>query len=344
MDLSKKIANNILEFLVNPRAFPVERRLYFRPEEILDNTSYENAVADADKAYGDQGHNSDFYPNRNRSTKREALSMDRKTLIASMDILSQSFTEEDPIGKDLRTMAYAVSKMSDEELQGRLTDVEAGKGLPPWLMKDDKGNVVKNPDYKKKAEETEPESKEATESEKVSEEEKTVSSDIWSKEASDAVQRALISDVIGDVKANDEDTDDDEEGKEAGKKKGPGIPDGTGPMSGTPKCPMTEEKEVKEPAEKKAEGEKPVEAEEKKAEEPEKKAEEKKPVEAEEKKAEKEKADEPAEEKKADEPVDTDILATVEVGGIELSAGMTTMDDIGDLSDEEQNRLSQLFQ
>jgi len=318
----KKIANNILEFLVNPRAFPVERRLYFRSEELLDNSSYEKAEADAKEAYGDQSQNSNFYPNRNRSTKREA-SVDRKTLIASMDILSQSFTEEDPIAKDLRTMAYAISKMSEEELENRVVEAGKGKGkgkgfMPPWL----------DPDFKKdekKAEEETPEPKEASEE---------ISIDNWSKEASDAVQRALISDVLGDVvaKKSEEEEDDDEGGeseacdaKKAGKKKGPGVPDGTGPLSGTPECKMNEEKKEKE-----------AKADPKKEEAP---ADPKK----EEAPAEEPVAAKKAEDEKEAETVDTDILATMEVDGIQLTAGLTTMDDIGDLSDEEQSRLGQLF-
>jgi len=57
---SKKIANNILEFLVDPSAFPLERRLYFHPEEILMNESFEKAKRESEQAYGDQRHNSDF--------------------------------------------------------------------------------------------------------------------------------------------------------------------------------------------------------------------------------------------------------------------------------------------
>jgi len=33
--------------------------------------------------------------------------------------------------------------------------------------------------------------------------------------------------------------------KESGKKKGPGIPDGTGPYSGTDECPMKNKKEAR---------------------------------------------------------------------------------------------------
>lgn len=97
MDKNKKIANNILEFLLDPTVFPVKSRNYFRPEEILKNESYEGAKADSERAYGDQSHNSDFYPKRSL-LQREA-SMERKTLIASLDVLSQNFQESDPIAR-----------------------------------------------------------------------------------------------------------------------------------------------------------------------------------------------------------------------------------------------------
>jgi hypothetical protein len=128
---AKKVANNILDFLIDPTVVPVEERVYFRPEEILRNESYMKAKAEAVEAYKDQKHNSDFYPQRNRSLiNREATIMDRKTLIASMDILSKNFKNpEDPIAHDLQIMARALSKMSDEELTPRLAsdapDMEA---------------------------------------------------------------------------------------------------------------------------------------------------------------------------------------------------------------------------
>jgi hypothetical protein len=355
---SKKIANNILEFLVDPSAFPLERRLYFRPEEILMNESFEKAKKESEQAYGDQRHNSDFYPNR-PLLKREASSMERKTLIASLDVLSQEFIESDPMAKDLRTMAYAVANMSDEDFETRI----AGN---PWIehmnkvRKDNPGKSFKEiaslaKKTFKKAEEEQPESKEA---EEVPAE--VPADDTWSKEASDAVQRALVAEVIGGVT-------EESEKKEAGKIKGPGKPDGTGPLGGTPECQLAEkEKEEKnkaaeEPEKKEVEktgpgghvpdatgphgrglgpgkgkadgsGLKEKEA----AEEPEKKEATEEP----EKKAE----EEPKEAKEPTE-VDTDVLKAshTEFGGIQLGAGMVTMDDIGDLSDEEQQRLGQLF-
>jgi hypothetical protein len=113
----KKIANNMLELLFDPTVIPVEKRLYFRPEERLQNEDFDKAKAESYKSFGDQRHNSDFYP---KNIKREASIMDRKTIIASLDVLSQNFDESDPIGTDLRTMAYAVANMSEEELVERL--------------------------------------------------------------------------------------------------------------------------------------------------------------------------------------------------------------------------------
>lgn len=365
---SKKIANNILEFLVNPRVYPVERRLYFRSEEILDNSYYEDAIADSERAYGNQSQNSSFYPTRNRSSKREASFMDRKTLIASMDVLSQKFNEKDPIAKDLRTMAYAISKMSDEELQTRLNVAAETFKCPECGTK-----VLKQTGYcvkcKKKVK-------------KAHEEAEDYLTDNWSKEASDIVSQTLVLDILGE--------------KAAGKKKGPGVPDGTGPWGGTSKCQMNkaedeeEEKEDKKEAAgcNKSESEEKEEKKEKSAggkdyetergrqpqeegdiEEKHKKSELAEKDEPEEKEAAKKKG--PGghtpdgtgphgkgmgpgegkgdgsglqEEDKEAKEVDTNMLATIDVDGIQLENRMIAMDDVGDLSEDEQNRLSQLFQ
>lgn len=394
----KKIANNILEFLFDPTCIAPERRLYFRPEEILKNQSYEAAKAEANKAYGDQRHNSDFYPKNKISNEREASDMDRKTLIASMDILSQSFKEEDPIAKDLRTMAYAVSQMSDEELESRL-DVEAKAETFPCPVCGTK--VLKQTGYcvkckkKVKPKTAEDETKEASE-EKEAEEEK-VDMDSWSKEASEAVRKALIADVTGEETEKEaikrgpgghipdgtgphgrgmgpgkgkgdgsgmkeeeekkaEETEKEAGEKEAGKIKGPGKPDGTGPMSGTPACPETKKKKKKSEEEKEEATPSPEKKEEttpspeKKAEEKpvaeEKEAKEEKTTPSSEKKAEEEKGakkeeeeEKSEEEKSATEPtaVNTDIL------GIQMEPSMLLPDDIGDLSPEEEQKLSQLF-
>ena len=111
----------MLEFLLDPTVIPIKTRLYFGPGENLQNEELEKAREDAQKAYKDQKNNSDFYPSRNRKqTLKEATVMDRKTMIASLDVLSQNFAEDDPIGTDLRTMALAVSKMEEPEFNYHL--------------------------------------------------------------------------------------------------------------------------------------------------------------------------------------------------------------------------------
>jgi hypothetical protein len=175
----------------------------------------------------------------------------------------------------------------------------------------------------------------------------------WTKEASDVVARALVSEIIGVVADDDEDEDknkpsaedkpaketaakeaakdapeatdvpaapaavkeEETSKKEAGKIKGPGIPDGTGPMSGTSKCPLNPGKEEKEETSKK--------------------------------KAEKIKEEVPAivppEPGTKEAVVDTDILASVTFAGIEVPTGIMSMDDVGEMSDQEKANLAQLF-
>ena len=122
-----KLANNILEYMLDPTKVPVKQRLYFRDEEVLDNSAFDRAKQDSDAAYGAQRQNADFYPQRKRTMQqpqREASAMDRRSLIASFDILSKQFNPAHPIATDLRTMAVAVSKMSDEDL-AKVVAVEA---------------------------------------------------------------------------------------------------------------------------------------------------------------------------------------------------------------------------
>ena len=255
----RKMANNILEYMINPTIVPVEKRLYFGPEEKLDNRSYEKAKSDAFLAYRHQRQNSDMYPTRNKKlTRMGGFSMDRKTLIASLDILAQKFSSsEDPISMDLRTMAHVVAKMPEEEYGARIVAEEAPapEAPAPEETKTAKSNPwmdamaearKKNPGksfkeiaeaakkiYKKEA--TDEEMKQA-EKMMATEEAKVPSIDTWSDKAATAVRAALIEDVVGTP-------------VEAGKKKGPGKPDGTGPFGGTEKCPMTEKKEDGTPVE-----------------------------------------------------------------------------------------------
>lgn len=246
----KKMANNILELLVDPTKIPVENRLYIGPNEILDNRAYQQAKMDAEAAYGNQAHNSDFYPIRNRSQSKEGSTMDRRTLIASFDILSQSFmNENDPIAKDLRTMAYAVSQMPDEELERRLAQdepeeekKEEGKEAAektagnPWMdhmkkvRKENPGKSVKEligiakKTYKKKA--SEEEIRQAEEMLAEAPEESPEFNDVWNKEAANAVRAALLEDAGVDAGCKPKKKEEETE-KEAGKVRG--EPDGTGP-------------------------------------------------------------------------------------------------------------------
>jgi len=202
-----KMANNILEFLIDPTVYPVKQRIYFRPEESLQNSFYEGAKADSFKAYGTEQHNSDFYPQRNRQqSQREATDMDRKTMIASLDVLSQHFEENDPIATDLRTMAFAVSKMNEDEFGARMAKAKTFP-CPTCGTKvlEATGFCVKckkkvKPGAAKKAAEEMP----------------------WSKEASDMVRKALVSDVLAiDVDMPKEKPEAEEKSEEKPKKDAP---------------------------------------------------------------------------------------------------------------------------
>ena len=220
----KKVANNILEFLLDPTVIPIRQRLYFRPEERLDNRVYDQAKLDVMKAYRTQRQNADMYPSRNRTlTQQEDFRMDRRTLVASLDILSQNFVKDDPIARDLRTMAYAVSKMSGEELSERVAEEGPDFGLVEAKRK--KTKTVKCPQCgkdvmeqthwcfkckkdinkmkKKAAEETGAPSEEAVPAEETAPEKKEVDAssyvDGWNEEASNAVARAILADVKGMV-------------------------------------------------------------------------------------------------------------------------------------------------
>lgn len=370
----KKMANNILEFLIDPTRVPVERRVYHRPEEQLDNRSFEKAKLDSMVAYGDQRHNSDMYPSRKRSlTQREVLGMERKDIIASLDVLSQEFPQNDAIGKDLRSMAYVLAKMNDEAFENRMAKAETFE-CPECGTK-----VLKQTGYcvkcKKKVK-----SKAAASEEEISSE-TVVLEDKWTREASEAVKASLLSEKgveakgwtppkeeseeeekkeaaeDKEAKGCDKKEDTPEESKkEAGKIKGPGKPDGTGPMSGTDECPMSkkEESESKKKAdEKEAKGKDCEETSEGAPEEKKKEAvkeddtleEEKKEDTSEKKEATEEKKadDKEADEKVAEEDkvVNTDVLATEEFDGIELSSPMAASDM--ELSDTEKKDLDRLF-
>jgi len=325
--VSRRVANNILEFLYDPTKIPVEKRLYFRPEEILQNQAFDKARAEGVQSYHDQKKNSDFYPTRNN--KREASFMDRRTLIASLDVLSQSFDESDPIGTDLRTMAYAVSEMTDEELSARL----AGKGMSVEAKK--KAEMVKCPEcgtkvlkatgyclkcqaktIKKDKDEDgdkKDDKKDKKDDKKDDKKKGKKAMDFWSKAACEAVQRALIADVCPEG-------DEPEQPVKPEEKKAedqPVVP---------PVVPAQEEPKEEKPAKQECKAaEVPAPA-------PAPVAPAAAPVPEEEAK----KDDKDDKEAKV---VDTDVLVA-NVEGIEMLAGMI---DVGDLTAAEKAQLDQLF-
>jgi len=368
---SKKIANNILEFLFDPTVIPVERRMYFGPEERLDNGNFEKAKADSLQAYGKENKNSDFYPSKNRQqTQREAgYIMDRKTIIASLDVLSQNFDESDPIGEGLRAMAYTVSKMADEEFETRTAKKKIEFVTCPKC-----GNkkVMKQTGYCIKCGKKgigKDEKKEDKDDKK-----KKANEDFWTKAASEAVALALVEDVVGtsdDAKEEDDEKEakkapvvPEEDEKEA--KKAPVVPDEEDEKEAkkVPVVPEEDEKEAKKapvvPEEDEKEAKKaPVvpeedEKEAKKApvvpEEDEKEA-KKAPVvpEEDEKEARKKKEDDvcPPPEKEAKKEdtkkskVNTDILSNIE--GIEMDLGALSLDEV-ELTASDKEQLGQLFQ
>jgi len=271
-----KLANNILELLLDPTKIPVRNRLYFRNEEVLDNSAFDKAKQDSVAAYGAQRQNADFYPSRNRQQPKREAAMDRRTLIASFDILSKQFQMDHPIATDLRTMAVAVSKMEDSELDHVLAAEASGcmitasdgettedtemlhLAVTDWIKhvtqvgkkwkkdnpgakynmkkviqeakktwkKDDteddkKSKKADDAAHDESTETPEQEAAESVETQKAEREKGQHAAAEWGKQADAAVVAALV-EILP---------------KQAGKKKGPGKPDGTGPMSGTPACP-----------------------------------------------------------------------------------------------------------
>jgi hypothetical protein len=354
----KKVANNILEFLIDPTKIPVQQRVYFRPEEKLQNETYEGAKADAVKAYGDQKNNTDFYPGKNRSQR--SSNMDRKAMVASFDILSKNFkNEEDPFAVQLRTMAYAMAKMGEEELVDRLAeeapdfeqmDVEAKKKVE-FVTCPKCGNpkVMKQTGYCLKCKTKGiGKGKKAPEEEKPAEKEASEVNDFWGKEASDLIAKTLVKDVIGEEMGDDD--DDKPAAKEPVKEACP-VKESKKEEKVDPMVDPEEKEACPKEAASKKDAEEPVmdpmpiSAPEAKGVEISIKvqsAEEKNPVKPEEKKLPAEEVPEAVESK-----VDTDILKAAASSsvydGIEMEAGLMTSDDIGEMSNEEKQRLSQLF-
>jgi hypothetical protein len=345
----KKVANNMLDFLIDPTKIPVRDRLYFRPGENLQNGTYEGAKAHARDLYKDQRFNADFYPSK-KSLIKEAGIMDRKTMIASLDILSKNFKKgDDPIATQLRTMAFAMSKMSDEDLAKRLAlheetpeqeaqeeheksetpaeeaaeekkekGVEAAKTFPCPKCGT---KVLEQTKYCVKCKSKVKPGKKASE----------ITDDFWSVEASDVIARAMVSDVLGvDVMEPEEKEPEEPKSKEADQNSP--HPQLESPAAVPAMAPAPEEKPAEKPAPKDEEEEE-VEA---KKVVPEEKKPEEKPAEP---------AAAPAAIPVPDgkmSTVNTEILGS-SFGDIEMNAGLITADDIGEMSPEEKTRLSQLF-
>jgi len=229
--------------------------------------------------------------------------MDRKSLIASFDILSKNFREGDVIAKDLQAMSVALSKMSDDQLSTRMASdapsfesaVEAK--VETFECPDCGTKVMKQTGYCVKCKK------------KVKEAAVTELPDTWSKAASMAVARSLVADVLGIVAEEDTEEEPKSEKKEEAK-------------------PVVEEKSAaKEVKPEQVEEKPPV-------------------VDKEAKKQNKEDSGESMEDadvEAAKKVVDTDVLASITFGDIDVPMGVLSNEEAG-LSSEEQDRLAQLFQ
>jgi predicted RNA-binding Zn-ribbon protein involved in translation (DUF1610 family) len=272
---------------------------------------------------------------------REATLMDRKSLIASFDILSRNFKENDPIREDLRAMAAAISKMNDDEFSSRQASsapdfeemqIEAKKKAKTFPCPNCGTKVLEQTSYcvkckkkvkPKKASTCEKEEEEETTAKKDDmKEDKEVESsqDFWTKEAMTMVAKGLVSNVLGWSEAEEEDDeeeatakkDEEEEEKDAAKKK--------------------DEDEEKEVSSKK----KPKEEEVSSKKKPEEKEVSSKKEEDEEKDAAKKKD----EDEEKESTVNTDILASITFGNINMDAPMI---EAGDMTEEEKTKLAGLF-
>jgi ribosomal protein L37E len=273
--------------------------------------------------------------------------MDRKTIIASLDVLSQNFDETDSIGEGLRAMAYTVSKMADEEFETRTAKKKVEFVTCPKC-----GNkkVMKQTGYCVKCGKKGI-GKEDKKEDKDGKKKKKASENFWTKAASEAVALALVEDVIG---MSDDDAKDEDKEKTAHAKD-----------CDCPDC--KEEKEAKKKDEEEVEAKKKDEEEgkeaKKKDEEEDKEAkkkdeeedkEAKKKDEEEDKEAKKKDEEEDVEAKKKDEEedveakkeedakkVNTNILGNVE--GIEMDLGALSLDEV-ELTASDKEQLDKLFQ
>jgi hypothetical protein len=349
MDVTKILANNILEFLIDPTRVPVEKRVYFRPEEQLDNSVYEKAKEEAYKIYKDERHNSDGYPTRDRSIKQGVSIMNRKSLIASLDILSKNFKEDDVFAVELRTMATAVSKLPERDLTNRMAsdapEIEAALvqdkkceecGKDPCECKAKEAGKKCDSCGKMDAACTCEASVEAAKTFKCPKcgtkvleatgycikckakvkpgKKASEDSEFWTREAATSVMQALVADL--DIESEDSSpTPAPEPEPEPEPDNDDEAPKKKAPVDNDESEPISEPAPVQAEIKKEAAVEIKV--------EPEKKADENKKAET--------------------SVVNTDVLASYNFGGVELDAALITSDDVGELSTEEKARLEQLF-
>jgi hypothetical protein len=333
-DRAKRIANNILEFLVNPECFPLKQRLYFGPEEKLQNETLDAARADSFKAYGKENKNSDFYPSRNRNTTKEASVMDRKILIASFDILRQNFADEDPIGKELGVIASVIADMKDEEYSNRVTRIVEAKAKT-FKCPECGTKVLEQTAYcvkcKKKVKKASDEGcetpKEEKEEKDTPEQGQTVDASVlfksWNKKATDAVRRLLIAEVSEDDPDAPGKKEDDKEA--CGKKADQNSPHPQlqSAMPAMPAEPVATAEPTPAPAPAAAPTPAPA--------APAPAAPEAKPE---------EKKEDPATKEAV---VDTDILASIDCEGISLTSAIMSNEDVGEMTAGEKAALESIM-
>jgi flagellar biosynthesis GTPase FlhF len=352
-----KLANNMLDLLIDPTVIPVKQRVYFNSEEKLQNEFYEGTKLDEQKAYGDQKSNSDFYPNRNRQINKGACIMDRKSLIASLDILSKNFTENDPMAKDLRTIACAISKMQDTELASRMaSDAPSFEGViaaKTFKCPTCGTNVLEQTGYcvkcKKKVKKACMCGESTCEGKcEDKDEKKEASVDFWSKEASDRVAMALVTEVVGmnqNERAEKNWPSKGKAEKDAAKVE-PEVEKEVKPEVEEKDAAKKVEEPVKEEVKDEVEAAKKDKVEEKPEEELE--AAKKEEVKPEEEVVEEKDAAKKVEEKEIEEEkkstVDTDILASMTYGDISMTMpGDMLSTDIGAMTAAEKEMLEGLF-
>jgi hypothetical protein len=207
---------------------------------------------------------------------KEELIMDRKALSKRLEGLSSIFASETPIATDLKAMAYTLDKMSSEKFEEILSSEYISDGVVAADTPDEDKEVLETEVVE--ASKCEDDATEASDCDKGCECEKSASEEVglyWNVEASDAILASLVKDVTGATLTKEQTPDGTKKAekpatlkedqtpsikenldsgivkkskgavkKEAGSDKGPGVPDGTGPMKDTEECPKGDDKEA----------------------------------------------------------------------------------------------------